>query len=106
MVEMERYNIDFQALPWQTPMAGLRFKAASRGTRQLRLVEYAREMEPHWCEKGHIGYVLHGRLEIRFDRETVVFNAGDGVFIGPGPEHRHMARVRSDVARVVFVEDL
>lgn len=86
-------------------MSGLRFKAAVQGSKRLRLVEYSKEMEPHWCEKGHIGYVLDGRMEIRFDGETTAFSAGDGVFLPPGPEHKHMARMLSDVVRVVFVED-
>ncbi|HVP12285.1 MAG TPA: cupin domain-containing protein [Phycisphaerae bacterium] len=103
---MDLYRIDFQTLPWQSPMPGLRFKAAARGARQLRLVEYTREMEPHWCEKGHIGFVLDGRLEVRCGSETAVLNAGDGLFLPPGFEHRHMARVLSDVVKVVFVEDL
>jgi quercetin dioxygenase-like cupin family protein len=62
-------------------------------------------MEPHWCEKGHIGYVLQGQFEIRYDREINVYNQGDGVFIPAGKEHRHMGKVLSDVVRVIFVED-
>jgi len=67
------------------------------------LVEYTRDMAPHWCEKGHVGYVLDGEFEVEFERETVVFQAGDGVFIPSGPEHKHMAKTRTDVVRVVFV---
>jgi len=98
-------KIDFQSLSWQTPMTGARFKAAVLGDKRLRFVEYTKEMAPHWCEKGHIGYVLEGRMEIQFDGGTATFNAGDGVFLPPGPEHRHMAKILSDVVRVVFVED-
>ena len=103
---MSQYKVDFESIPWETPTAGLRYKAERRGGRQLRVVEYTREMEPHWCDKGHIGCVLEGRFEIRFEGETAVFNAGDGVFIPPGPEHRHMGAALSDVVRVVFVEDI
>ncbi len=102
---MVTYFIDFESLSWQSPMAGVRFKAVSHGGRRLRLVEYTPEMSPHWCDHGHIGYLLAGRFEIRFDRETLVYNTGDGVFIPAGPEHRHMARALSEVVRVVFVED-
>ncbi len=99
-------KVDFDALEWQTPMAGLRFKAQQQGGRQLRLVEYTREMEPHWCEKGHIGYVLEGQFEIRFDSGSMVFGPGDGMFLPPGKEHRHMGKVLSDVVRCIFVEDV
>jgi hypothetical protein len=49
------YRVDFEAVSWEVPMPGMRFKACRHGDTQLRLVEYTPEMEPHWCEKGHIG---------------------------------------------------
>ncbi len=102
---MTRYKVDFGSLPWARPMAGLQFKADVQDGKQLRLVEYTKDMAPHWCEKGHVGYVLEGRFEIRFDDEVVVFEPGDGMHLPPGPDHRHMGRTLTDVVRVVFVED-
>jgi mannose-6-phosphate isomerase-like protein (cupin superfamily) len=99
------YKISFDSLPWESPLKGLRHKVMTQGRRQLRLVEYNREMSPHWCEKGHIGYVLEGQMEITFEKGVFVFNPGDGVFIPPGRDHRHMGRALSDVVRVIFVED-
>lgn len=87
-------------------MAGLRFRAMGQGGRRLRLVEYTKEMEPHWCENGHIGYVLDGKFEIKFDNETAVYEPGDGVFIPPGAEHKHMGRCLTEVVKAVFVEDV
>jgi len=87
-------------------MEGLRYKAVRHGSSQLRLVEYTKDLKPHWCEKGHIGYLLEGRFEIAFDRGAVEFNGGDGIFIPAGHEHRHMGKVLSDVVRVIFVEDV
>jgi quercetin dioxygenase-like cupin family protein len=87
-------------------MKGLRFKAFQHQGRQLRLVEYTKEMELHWCERGHIGYILEGQFEIRFDGEMQIYNAGDGVFIPSGKEHRHMGKVLTDVVRAVFVEEV
>ena len=103
---MVQYRVDFESIPWVTPMDGLRFKADKQGDKQLRLVEYTQEMEPHWCEKGHIGYVLEGRFEIRYDREVHIYNPGDGIFIPDGAEHKHMGKVLTDVVRVIFVEDV
>lgn len=102
---MSEYKVDFAALPWQSPIPGLRFRARDYAGRRLRLVEYTPEMEPHWCDKGHIGYILNGRFEIRYEDEIIVYEPGDGIFIPDGPEHRHMGRVLSDCVRVVFVED-
>jgi quercetin dioxygenase-like cupin family protein len=100
------YKVDFQAVAWETLIAGVRQKVFREGGRQLRLVEYAKEMQSHWCEKGHIGYLLEGILEIRFDSDVHVFHAGDGIYIPAGKDHRHMARPVSDLVRAVFVEDL
>jgi quercetin dioxygenase-like cupin family protein len=86
-------------------MAGVRQKAFLRGTQKLRLVEYTPAMPPHWCAKGHIGYILEGRLEIEFINGTYIFEQGDGIFIPDGAEHTHRAKALSDVARVVFVEN-
>lgn len=103
---MSLYRVDFETIPWEQPMYGLRFKARKHGGKQLRLAEYTKSMEPHWCDKGHIGYVLEGRFEIRFDGEVTVFSPGDGIFIPPGEQHRHMGTALTDIVRVVFVEDV
>ena len=93
------YLVDFENLPWQSPMKGIRFKAVTHGSRRLRLVEYTRDLEPHWCEKGHIGYMLEGRFEITFDGGSFKFNPGDGIFIPPGREHRHMGKPARRLSR-------
>ncbi|MBM4159659.1 MAG: cupin domain-containing protein [Ignavibacteria bacterium] len=103
---MTPHRVDFNEILWESPMKGLRFKALRQSGRQLRLVEYTPEMEPHWCEKGHIGYVLTGQFEIRFPGDVQIFKEGDGVFIPAGPEHKHMGRALTDVVRAVFVEDV
>lgn len=99
------YRIDFDTLAWESPMPGLRFKAVRHTGLRLRLVEYTEAMEPHWCEKGHVGSILKGRFEIEFPSGTLVYEAGDGVFIPSGHEHRHRARVLAGPVRALFVED-
>jgi ethanolamine utilization protein EutQ (cupin superfamily) len=103
---MQRYRVDMDSLEWVQVMPGLRQRAYREGGRQLRLVEYTKSMSPHWCAKGHVGLVLDGQFEIRFDDAVLVFKAGDGVFIPDGEQHRHMGRALSDVVRLVFVEDV
>jgi hypothetical protein len=79
---VEKYKIDFESMRWESPMAGVRFKAYEQGGKKLRLVEFGREfVEPDWCTKGHIGYVLEGQMEINFDGNVVAFGPGDGIFI-------------------------
>lgn len=103
---MSSYRVVFDELNWETPVKGLRFKVLRHEGRQLRLVEYTKEMELHWCEKGHVGYMLEGQFEIRFDHETQIYAAGDGVFIPAGAQHKHMARALTDIVRTVFVEEI
>ncbi len=103
---MENRKIDFGSLDWQSPAPGARSKSHQQAGRTLRLLELTEGfVEPEWCTKGHIGYVLEGLMEVDFDGEVVRCSAGDGIFILPGEEHRHMATVLSDVVRLILVED-
>ena len=61
-------------------------------------------MPPHWCEKGHYGYILHGKFEIEYQNKKIIYQAGDGVFIPEGEKHKHRAKVLSEFVRAIFVE--
>lgn len=99
------YKVDFQALPWQSPKEGVRFKVYKQDGRQLRMVRFEKGFaEASWCEKGHAGYLLEGQVEMTFDDRVVIYNAGDGIFIPDGAEHRHRAKILSDGARLLLVE--
>ena len=101
---MQGYKIDFDAIPWESPMQGVRHKVATDGSLILRLVEYSSEMPPHWCEKAHYGYVLEGIFEIEFDNETFRYKKGDGLFLPAGKNHRHKARTITDKVLIIFIE--
>ena len=99
-------RVDFASLDWLTPLPGARFKVFQRGDRKLRLVEFTRGfIEPDWCTKGHIGYVLQGEMDVDFAGDVVRFSAGDGLFIPEGQENRHKATVITDTVRLILVED-
>ena len=102
----EPQKIDFASLDWQDALPGARFKAVQRSGRRLRLVELTRGfVEPDWCVKGHIGYVIAGQMDVDFDGNVIRFSAGDGLFISAGPKSRHKASVLTDVAKLILVED-
>ena len=103
---MAPYRIDFREIEWESPMEGIRQKVYQSDKKQIRLVEYNPQMEPHWCEKGHYGFILSGRFEIEFDDGTRIFESGEGVFIPPGKKHRHKGRVFEGTVVALFVEDL
>jgi quercetin dioxygenase-like cupin family protein len=100
------FKIDFDSLDWQSTLPGARFKAHREGSRQIRLVEFTADfVEPHWCEKGHVGLVLEGALEFDFRGRVISFRQGSGLFIPAGPAGAHKARSTTPVARLVLVED-
>ncbi len=99
------YRVDFDRIDWEEPMPGVRHKFVVQDSTKLRLVEYFKSMEPHWCNRGHVGMILDGQFEIRYDNSTEVYNPGDGVFIPSGEEHRHMAVSLTDKVRALFVEE-
>jgi quercetin dioxygenase-like cupin family protein len=103
---MKMFKVEFDALDWQNGRPGVRFKSYSDGTRQIRLVEFATsEGDPHWCESGHIGFVLAGGLEIEFKDQVVSYAAGDGIFIPSGDARAHRGKVITPGTRLVMVED-
>ena len=104
---MDKYKIDFKALPWETPAVGVRFKAYEQDGRKLRFAEFTKEfVEADWCTKGHIGYILDGRMEIDFDGKVILFGPGDGLFIPAGDKHKHKAKVLTDKLIIILVEDV
>jgi len=98
------YQIQFDEIPWELPMAGVRHKFVDYNGQRIRLVEYSRELPLHWCEKGHSGYLLCGKMAIEFTETEIIYNEGDGIFIPDGPEHKHRGRVLSEKALVFFIE--
>lgn len=87
---MGPFKVNFASIEWCEGRPGVRFKIYREGSRQMRLVEFSTEEgDPHWCELGHIGYVLQGGLTIDFNGTVLSFNAGDGLFIPPGASSAH-----------------
>jgi hypothetical protein len=104
---MDQYRIPFGELEWQNGIHGARFKAFRSGAKQLRLLEFTSEfVEPDWCEKGHIGFVVQGELEIDFRGQLVRYPEGSGVFIPAGPASGHKARSVTPAVLLFLVEDI
>ena len=101
---MTSHKVKFDDLEWESPMQGVRHKVLVSGGQKLRLVEYSKDMEPHWCSVGHFGHIVSGRFEIIFDDGTEIFEEGDGVAIPDGEAHRHMARALTETVTALFVE--
>ena len=97
--------IEFTAMQWESPAAGIRVKDVLIGDHRIRLIEFSEEfVETDWCRTGHIGFVIDGELEIDFDGRIVCLTAGDGLFIPPGEPSKHKAVAPNGKATLFVVE--
>lgn len=104
---MSPFKISFDEMEWQQVRPDVRQKIYREGSRQVRLVEFdTSDGAEHWCETGHIGYVLKGALSISFDGKVISFKAGDGLFIPSGTPSRHRSVGISRGTQLLMVEDL
>ncbi len=101
-----KYKIDFKKLNWKIPFEGIKHKYLDQENIRVRLVEYDRNMPPHWCEKAHYGYLLNGIMDIEYDNQVIRYVKGDGIFIPAGKEHQHKAIAITENVKVIFVEML
>jgi len=103
---VDEHKVDFAGLAWLSPAPGMREKVWDIEGKRLRLVEFSSEfVEEDWCRRGHVGCVLAGEMEIDFSGRKERYSTGDGIFILPGEEHRHKARVIGERVRLFLVEE-
>jgi len=106
-MEQSQYKVAFESLQWQDGIRGARFKVFRSGNKQLRLLEFTSEfIEPDWCEKGHVGFVVHGELEIDFRGTVMLYPEGSGLFIPAGSASAHKARSVTSTVQLFLVEDI
>ena len=103
---MQNCKVNFHEISWKHPLPGARYKAFEQDGRKLRLVEFTNELvEPDWCRKGHIGYVLSGSMEIDFNGNIVPYKQDDGIFIPAGEDNKHMVIRVHGTVRLLLVEE-
>lgn len=107
MAAKVKRRIDFGKLTWRKKSPGAPERRYTRNGKAIRLVRYTDEFNDRgWCEKGHIGMVLSGRIVIEFDNEKVEYKAGDALFITPGDRDKHKAEIApGEEATVLLFED-
>jgi quercetin dioxygenase-like cupin family protein len=94
-------------MEWQSGREGARFKLYREGSRQIRLVEFTTgEVVPELCDRGHVGLVLSGSLDIECGGRVVSYNEGDGIFIPSGSSSAHRATKITPGTRLLMVEDI
>ena len=86
--------INFKSMKWENPAPGIRYKEYIKDNQRIRLVEFSEQFtEIDWCTKGHIGYVVKGKISIDFNGEVIDFEAGNGFFISEGEENKHKGSI-------------
>jgi hypothetical protein len=107
MATRAKRRVDFGKLGWRKTSPGAPEKRYTRNGRVLRLVRYTDAFrETDWCEKGHVGMVLSGRMVIDFGKEQVEYTAGDALFIDAGGQNKHKAMIApGEEATVLLFED-
>jgi hypothetical protein len=99
-------RIDPDELAWSEPAPGIRNKCVTQDGRHIRLIELSEGFrEADWCRRGHIGYVLAGRLEITYPDRVEELLPGHILLIREGDAEKHRARVIQGPVRVFLVED-
>lgn len=103
---MGQLRIDFNALEWESIAQGARSKSYQQNGRKLRLLEFSKGfIEPDWCLKGHVGYVLEGEMDLDINGQVIHYSKGDGIFIPEGGEVKHKALVDKYI-KLILVEDV
>lgn len=99
-------RIDFESLPWESPLPGIRFKTFRRGQQQIRLLEFSEGFEEReWCTRSHAFHVLEGEFSLRLRNGTVRMKVGDVGFLSSGESTGHKAVLgRGERARLLLFE--
>ncbi|MGH1478189.1 MAG: cupin domain-containing protein [Geminicoccales bacterium] len=107
MAAKAKRRIDFSKLAWRSKSPGAPEKRYTKNGKVIRLVRYTDQFtEVDWCDKGHIGMVLSGRMVISFGNEKVEYKAGDALFITPGDRDKHKAEIApGEEATVLLFEE-
>lgn len=93
-------RVPFGSIPWEQGEHRLEKKKTLRG-RGVGLLEFAPGfVDPHWCERSHVMYVVQGTLELEFDEGFVTLSAGQCGVLDRGTRHR--AKNAGDEPVVVF----
>ncbi len=58
------YKVDFEALPWLEQARGIRCKVQRCGGSRLRLVQYDRDLDPHWATSEVVESLLRTFLNL------------------------------------------
>ena len=98
-------KLDFEAISWTEALPGARSKNWADDERRIRILELTSDfVEPDWCTKDHLLYVISGDIEIVFADGRELFKTGDVALIALG--NKHKARALTPTARLLLIEEV
>ncbi len=104
---MDNRLLEFKKLEWMNgPFEGIYLKVFEQNQQMIRLVKFNPGfIEPDWCQKSHVGFVLEGSFDLEFPDKTIQYKAGDGLFIDTSENHEHIIKVTSTEPVLLFLVD-
>lgn len=92
-------------IDWRRDVEGIRVREITVDGRRWALVEYAPGAHrDEWCEDGHLGVVLSGRIEYEFEDGDGVLSAeqGDAFTLSTGRGHRGRNTAQTEAILLVI----
>jgi len=72
-------RVPFDELPWADDAPGIRARETDVGGARWATIEYGEGVgREEWCEEGHRGFVLRGKIEYEFDDGSAPLRAKEG----------------------------
>ena len=94
-------KVDFKQIKWRKVVGNGRSgreKASESQTKLIRMLEFSPKWnEKTWCELGHVGFVLKGRLCLNLGKETVRIAPGQAFVIERGEKHKAFCKSKTTV---------
>lgn len=74
----EPHTVLLEDTPWSQDAPGIRVRESELDGARWAVVEYeAGALREEWCEDGHRGYVISGRIEYEFDDDRQPLTASE-----------------------------
>ena len=107
-MEKSDYLIRFEEIKFEKLQDGLEQKWFSKDNKVIRLLKIGHTfIEANWCTKGHVGYVLCGKMKIDFNGRILEYIQGDGLWIEQGENSKHRVTIdKGEEVQLILFETI
>jgi hypothetical protein len=102
------YLIRLEEIKFEKLQDGLEQKRVSKDNKVLRILKINHTFtEANWCTKGHVGYVLRGKMKIDFNGQIREYIQGDGLWIEKGENSKHKVTIdKGEEVQLILFETI